>query len=406
MKTTDLGKFPLGANNVNADTDLPEGSLRSVINADVDNSGNIIKKAGNVKVYSGSGCHSVFKNYFVEGNKLKYINGQNVVTEVEDVEPNRFLAWTSLFGDLYYSDGQKGYIIGKGEWGVPKPVYSPDLTESEGMGRLDAGTYQVAICYRNDTGEISGSTMPVSITVKQNSAIVCGNIPMDYHVVIYISQPKGTELYLNAEVTFDEFTITQSKESKNILETLHYDVMPGGHIVRFHKGRMYVANDKALWFSREGHFGLNDKSQDWFQFAEKITIVQPVEGGIFVVADKTYFLAGSDPDKMFLLPVSDDKGIAGTGFSIGGKTFGKETDYIVGFWYSTRGAILGLPDGSLEALTEDRYAIKEGLVSGCTTLNETDGFKRVITNMTNHGQDSGIMFTPELIEQEINNGVV
>lgn len=405
IETVNLGKFPLGANNVNADTDLPEGALRSVINADTDNSGNIIKKQGDTKIYSGSDCHSLFQYYFVEGNKLKQIDNENNVTEIESVQSGRFLAWTALFGDAYYSDGYKGYIVGKGEWGVPKPAFPPQLIESDGMGQLDAGSYQVAICYRNSDGEISGSTNISSITVKQNSAIVCSNIPKDYRVVIYISQPKGTELYLNAETLLSELTITQVRKSTNILSTRFYDVVPGGHIVRFHKARMYVANGKVLWFSRAGHFGLNDKSDDWFQFPEKISIVQPVEDGIFVVADKTYFLQGKDPEKMDLIPVSDKKGIIGTGYSVGSKVFGKPVDYLVGFWYSEKGAVLGLPGGELEFLTEDKFVINEGLQSGCTTLNETEGFKRLITNMSNTGQKSKLDYELQLTSKIIRNGV-
>lgn len=52
-ETIDLGKFPLGKNNIAKETSLPEGSLRDAINVDIDNSGKPRLREGYKLLYSG-----------------------------------------------------------------------------------------------------------------------------------------------------------------------------------------------------------------------------------------------------------------------------------------------------------------------------------------------------------------
>ena len=80
-ETIDLGKFPLGMNNVSPDTDLPEGSLVSAINVDIDKEGNVFSRNGYEQIYSGE-VHSLYKRYFVEGSELKLLNPDNTATAV------------------------------------------------------------------------------------------------------------------------------------------------------------------------------------------------------------------------------------------------------------------------------------------------------------------------------------
>ena len=69
-----LGKFSAGINNVAPDTNLPESSLRSAINVNLDKEGNVISRKGYTRLYSGEDIHSVFDNYFVESSELKQLD--------------------------------------------------------------------------------------------------------------------------------------------------------------------------------------------------------------------------------------------------------------------------------------------------------------------------------------------
>ena len=406
-ETVDLGKFQKGINSVAPDTDLPEGSLTSALNVDLDKEGNVYRRKGYTQIYSGSGIHSLYAKYFVEGSELKDLDGTIIQT---GLSLSKFLAWETVLGEHYYSDGSILRTVEHGSAGVPTPPGNPTLSETTGL--LDGGLYQVTIAYRSpNTGEIGGVRLASVITVGDNSGILLNDIPVSpdgYDVVIYVSTQNGEELYQNGVVSngLTAYTIVNSRKSTRILNTQFMEPLPGGHIIRHFKARLYVARDNVLWFSEAFRYGLRKTNKDFFQFASKITIVQPVTDGVYVVADKTYFLEGTEPSKMALTVVSDDKGIEGTGITMGGQPFGIEADVEVGYWFSKKGAILGLPAGELKFLTEDRLALETDLVSGSTMFKEVSGIKQMVTNFSNKGDVSEFKFADQITSQIIRNGVI
>ena len=410
----DLGKFPNGLNNVSPDTDLPEGALVSAINVDIDKEGNIRSRKGYTEVYSGEGIHSLFDSYFVEGTDLKYFDGTSATTIESNLDITRYLVWENVFDDYYYSDGYVNKIAGKGPLGLPTPPNNPTLTEV--TGKLSAGTYQVAVCYTDpDSGEISGALLANTISVQDNAGILCSDIPDSpdgYDVIVYVSTQNGEQLYQNGIVSngFTNYTILDSKKSTRTLDTQFLEPLPGGHIITHFKARIYVADDNVLWYSEAFRMGLHKPSTNFFQFPSRITIVQAVDDGIYVVADKTYWLAGADPKAMQQVVVSKHTGIEGTGLKMGGESFGTDsTPYqglYVGFWYSNTGAVLGKAKGEMVELTDDRLAIPTGVTTGSSMYRKFDGIKQVVTNFNNGGTASTFKFGAQATSAIYRNGVL
>jgi len=403
-ETVNLGKFSAGINNVAPDTDLPEGSLVTATNVDLDKEGNVYSRKGYTKVYSGSNIHSLFKGYFVEGSELRDISGTVYDT---GLSASHSLAWDTILGEQYYSDGTFLKTLNYGLAGLPTPPNNPVLSSTSGL--LDNGIYQVAIVYQDpNTGEIGGALLASTITAN---GILLSNIPVSpdgYDVVVYCSTQNGEELYQNGVVPngMTNYTIINSRESTKILDTQFMEPLPGGHIIRHFKARLYVANGNVLWFSEAFRYGLRKTNKDFFQFPSKITIVQPVSDGLYVVADKTYFLAGTEPKNMQQTVVSTDYGIEGTGIAVGGNSFGFESDTEVGYWFSNTGAVLGLPGGALKNITEDRLALEQDLSLGATMYKETGGIRQMITSFRNKGTNSVNQFSSQITSQIIRNGVI
>jgi hypothetical protein len=414
-ETIDLGKFPKGINNIAPDTDLPEGSLVSAVNVDIDKEGNISQCEGYEQIYSGEGIHSFYKRYFAEKSELKYLEDDNTATVIDsELRQDSYLAWETILGDLYYSDGLNNRIVNKGKWGIPTPISNSLLTESAGL--LNAGIYQVALCYRNsETGEIGGAKLALTINISDKGAISCSNMPVShdgYDIVVYVSVENGTELYQNGIVPngSDSYTIINSRKSTRILNTQFMEPLPGGHILRHFNARLYVARGNVVWFSEAFRYGLRKTSKNFFQFPSKVTILQPVIDGLFIVADKTYFLQGSEPKDMVQRVVSKHTAIEGTGKTMGGETFAVDGEpgagLLVGYWFSNTGAVLGMAGGAMKELTDDRFAIPTDLKYGNTTYKKVNGIKQMITSFTNNGNASSFAFGAQATGTIIRNGVV
>lgn len=402
-----LPKPVLGLNNVSPDTDLPEGSLVSATNVDIDKEGNVFRRKGYTLLYSGSNIHSLYKKYFVEGTDLKQIND----TPTPDIiatglNLNNYLAWESVNEEDVYSDGRMIRRISSQPFSAPTPPSNPSLSPS--TGSLFAGIYQVTVAFLQ-AGEIGGALLASSITVNDNAGITLSNIAQapGCEIVVFCTTQNGEQLYHN--ITLSEgttsFTIYNSRKHTYSVDTQFMDPLPPGHILRHFNARLYSAIDNVLWFSRPMRYGLCKYSEDFMQFAAKITIVQAVDDGLFVVADKTYFLAGDDPEDFTQVLVSPDTAIEGTGISVGGAVFGLDGDSKVAYWFSSKGAVLGSAGGQIKQLTEDRLAVDEGISRGATLFKEVDGIRQMVTSLQK-GAQSSFQFGAQATTQIIRNGVI
>jgi hypothetical protein len=430
LKEKDLVEllFPLGKNTVTKETDLPKGSARELLNVDLSNSGKPSRRRGFTSVYSGAAIHSLhstkYHTFFCEGSVLKQLNRDFTAASVRTgLDPSVALSYAEVDGRIYYANGsQKGVITeeaGHAEWGVEAPVGQPILSATA-AGGLDAGTYQVAITYASALGEESGTGRAALVELASGGGILISNIPQSSadSCNIYVSPANGDVLYLAKTVPMGttSTTVQSTINFSRMLETQFMEQVPAGHIVRYFKGRMWMAVGDLLVFTSALRYGLFDPRHTYFRFPDRISIMQPVENGIYVVAgNKTYFLEGTKPQDMGQTVVYHQGGVEGTGMSVPPKALldndllsGTEADDSaedVAYWFSNTGAVFGFPNGKVKAITEDRMTVSE-YGNGATLLREEGDTRQLITALTNKGQGSGFGAVDSASAEVIRNGVV
>lgn len=150
--------------------------------------------------------------------------------------------------------------------------------------------------------------------------------------------------------------------------------MPPGSNLAYHNARLLVAVGSALIYSEPFTPHLRDAARGFELFPAPITCVAAVEAGVFVVADKTYFIAGGFPAQTVraVLPYGGPSQQAGYRPDGGAH------------WMSTRGIVACSKDGEITNLQDKHIAIE---VSGAaaTLMREADGTRAIVAALTEHG---------------------
>jgi hypothetical protein len=159
--------------------------------------------------------------------------------------------------------------------------------------------------------------------------------------------------------------------------------MPPGYLLELHRGRMFIAktietfgddgsgvseykrSQEILMQSEAGDYERYDTRDDksWQSFPSKLTMIKSVGDGLFVSADKTYFLAGGRlgldagglrDDSIRVTKVDDYPAIVGTPKKIRGAMIGGEYYDNAVLWETELGICVGSSGGKFKYLTEGR----------------------------------------------------
>lgn len=148
--------------------------------------------------------------------------------------------------------------------------------------------------------------------------------------------------------------------------------MPPGYLLELHRSRMFIAktiqtfdSDSAykrtqeiLMQSEAGNYERYDTRDDksWQSFPTRLTMIKSVGDGLFVSADKTYFLKGSflGPNGMTLTKVDNSSAIFGTAKKIRGAMIAGEYYDNAVLWETELGICVGGSGGRFKYLTEGR----------------------------------------------------
>lgn len=344
--------------------------VRNAVNVDFTERGSVQRRQGVAQVQAGGECHSLWSSgddgFYVDNGTLYRFPRTALATGL----PNRRVSFTVAGDKIVWTDGVTiNQIIGNDNLPLTQPEPNPlPIVTTEATGSLVRGSYLVSFVAVGASGQ-SAPTWPLQIDVPANGRILITGITGA--VRIFLSGPNGQELFFYATAV-GAVDIPLPAEGA-MLTTLHYRPMPPGDIVRYHKGRLLVASGNTLFYSQPYATGLYDPTRGYIPFPEPITMVAPVQSGVFVSTDKTYFLAGDDIEKSEVIERLPFAAVFGTDTR-------SEHDESV-WWYSEHGTVQGTPEGEVEVVNF-RNVVPTQAQSGASLYREQDGMRQIISSLT------------------------
>jgi len=269
------------------------------------------------------------------------------------------------------------------------PALAPEVVASTG-GSLPQGLYIVAFTWLGPQGE-SAPTHAVQIDVPANGRI---DIADAAGATVWLSGPNGDHVSSYGAVT----QVAVLSPGGRVSRTLNTAPMPPGHIVRMHQGSLLVADQNILFVSVPYASGIYQPSRGYVPFPSKITVVQPVEGGVYVCSDKTYWLPTffGEAGPLVRLPFG---GTLGTG------VYSPEESKA--YWQSPFGLVVGDDAGGVQLLQRDALSLPPAAF-GATLYRMRDGRSSVVTTrggvQPNRAAALG-WADAEVIRKEISDGL-
>ena len=382
-------KFQSGVDNRSREYALGEGAARTLTNVDVTRDGGLLCRKGTRQLYTGD-FHSFFTHptqryaLVVQDNVLQRLDPDHTLMALTPV--SGAVAYAVLNDQVHWTDGSSvGLVTAQGElgtWGLnmpPAPIVSAVTN-----GGLFSGAYLVAMTAVDSTGLESPASALVTLNVVEGGGIeVVTPTASGVQFAIYRTTQNGPATSLRRATLADPGTTVLLGEAPlgKPLESL-YAVRPfPGQCLVQHKGRLWCASGKVLWFTSEFSPHWLFPSQGYYQFESTIQTLSPSEDGIFVgLENRVLYLQGNNPAEMTQRPVSSVGAAAGSAMELPYDLFLGE-----GSFPSRQGAFLdrdgylciGKSGGILTRPTQSHYSAG-GLISGIGTYRVCEGLRQVL----------------------------
>lgn len=260
---------------------------------------------------------------------------------------NNLVAVSSPYGIWTYNGAEAVPLC------LPEPP-APRL-ELE-AGSLASGDYGVALAWLRD-----GMESPLSPAAFVNAPDGAGlrvTFPLCLddtvtHVRLYFTRQNGGELLRG-----EDYPISQLQVVVPLLPTLgapaqfrHMSPMPGGRFAGVWRGRLVTASSNVLRFSQALAYHIHDQRHDFVLMPQRITFVQPVDGGIWVgQVDHVAFLSGDRPEALQLVRKAARAPVPGSALLVKADVLGGELSGGGGHcavWLAANGYVVGTSEGGL-----------------------------------------------------------
>lgn len=381
MKTISIGPI-LGINNR-----LPDFSLhvkdsgdyvRAADNVEITNSGNAAWRREPLLIQAMTGAHSLFGEFYVRASILyRATFAPFSETLVKVLSSNARMSYCVINGDTYYSNGTDSGRISVGGLVFPWALPTPDAPDAAPIsGTLFKGKYQVAVSYFNaTTGEEGGISASANHQLSTDGGLRITLPPATTgatHVNVYVSTVNGSIPFLQATVTTGTVSVDVSALIDGREANQRYEApLPAGTRLFEFNGRLCSVSGNDVFYSLPYRHGYYLPIEGRITFPADVAAAISNQGGVYVVADKTYFLSGQDLSAVDVVrDVLPYGAVPGTEFSIPNKP-------LVG-WFGEKGIVLADTQGEAQAVMADNIDLTPP-ASGFSVVRETRGYRRVVS---------------------------
>lgn len=368
--------------------EAPRHFVREAINIDITASGEIALRQGVRKVSS-----TPFKNLWQSP-----LHGDTFATVGEDwvkVDP---VTWTyetlattgadpvchTVLNNQVVMSGPNGIFVYDGQHAQPLTLTTPAAPFVQAShGSLLSARYGVALAWLRN-GQESGLSEMTQVDLPNNGALeITFPLCLDSTVTgirLYLTEPDGGELRreqdypLNAGV----LTVTAPPQLGAAAQLRNLSPMPPGQFIHYWRGRLITTKANVIRFSEPLAYHLHDERSGFILMPQRITFIQPVEGGLWVgQVDHVSFVRGAALDEMVITRKMSGAPIPGSSIlidadAIGGELSGGGSG--AALWLARNGYVLGTADGQL---VEVQRGVIGGVVGRAATSVELD--RRVVT---------------------------
>ena len=407
-----IGPF-LGLNNARPLTQLEQYErgrrvgvfMRSADNVDVTDTGTLRRRQGWTKRLEGTQMRGLFalddgSALVADYNqlcRLTYENGQlNKQALMAELHPGAEVSYTVTPIGVYLSDGYGLWVFRDGAVAraTMEAPNAPRLSASIG-GSLPGGLYQVACTFERQDGTQSCASVTVQADVPDGGILdihlPVTTQPLTAWVNVFVSPVNGDALFLAERLPIGttSTTLYVPPEQGGRCMTLYKAPMPAGQIVRQHRGKLLVARDAVVFTSQPYAYGIYDPVEDFMQFPTEVTLLEPVGAGLFIAADKTYFLPdGQNAAIVEVLPYGAPRGAAvqrGEGGGI--------------YWMGDRGLVQATDDGQAKNVNDGVLAVPKPH-SAALLVREERGIEQVVA-ATQSKQGSSVAVAQGVLEAQV-----
>jgi len=166
-------------------------------------------------------------------------------------------------------------------------------------------------------------------------------------------------------------------------QSLNYKLpLPAGKFIGYYKGRIYVAKQNVLYIS-DVMADCYDVRYGYRVFHSDITMVLPVDDGIYISASRTWFLKEdqvleNDNIGLSRTLVDTASAIPYTGIQVPGDAIASGVTGIAAMWVSNVGICVGDNEGQFTNITEKKYVLTNN-VEGSSVLRDSNGIKHFLS---------------------------
>lgn len=389
----ELGKASGGINNRTDKSGLPLNQngipthVRNATNVLVNNAGAFSSLDGQERVYTGVGIRDGFScpagAFIREGATVKKFTPPSTTETVLEGVTGTRIAWCYHQGNVYFSDGLISKKIDSNgtvtNWGIAPPTSPPLLS-----GNNIYGEGQIMACYTyvDSDGRESGSS---PVVISESGRVVSALLSSpDAQVVaskIYLTTPNDSTFFHAATVIPGESSIevTDDYRANGILQTRNKTNPAPADIIRSFGAHILLAVGDTVYWTDEWANDLISQGEEneglsrvnFWRFPVDVTVMEPVEGGVWIVADSTYWVAGKSPKDAEPVVITENTATFGTSLvdSSGNAV-----------WMSDDGEFVGGPGGQHD-LPQYKDVVVDRADTGATIEMHQNGSSVKITTL-------------------------
>ena len=257
--------------------------------------------------------------------------------------------------------------------GSPEPAF----------GKLFPGEYRYHLTHVRLSDRLEGPAISSApVTVGEQGGFRLEGLPAreGHATLVYLSGKDGEGAYLAGEALGASFEYGGNNAALVLpCRTLGAEPFPVGTLTAFWRGRVLVAQGSVLWASRPNAPHLSDW-RDFKPFPAPITLVQPVDDGVFVGTEQDLvFLSGTAWESLSYIPTKRGPVVLGSGVSAPGHRV-KLGDGAGGgqamLCIAGGEVVAGFNGGQTGSLSSNRY--RTNVTEVCATFREVNGIPQYL----------------------------